>query len=76
MLGLNAADTLGGARAFVARYRWTWPSLQDPRRALAKRFGATYQPAFILIDARGRVVGAFQSAGTPARWDALLERLP
>ena len=31
----------------------------------------TYQPAFILIDARGRFVAGFQDAGTTARWNAL-----
>lgn len=75
-LGLNAADTPDGARAFVARYGWTWPSLSDPQRALARRFGATYQPAFVLIDAKGRFVGGFQGAGSPARWNALTARLP
>jgi hypothetical protein len=35
----------------------------------------TYQPAFILIDAKGRFVGGFQDAGTPKRWDALVARL-
>jgi len=59
----------------VSRYGWTWPSIQDPQRALARRFGATYQPAFILIDAKGRFVYAFQAAGTEARWNALIARL-
>lgn len=74
-LGLNAADTPAGAKAFVRRYGWTWPSLRDPQRALARRFDATYQPAFILVDAQGRVVGGFQGAGSAARWDALVARL-
>jgi AhpC/TSA family len=72
---LNAADTPARARAFVRRYGWSWPSIQDPTRALARRFGATYQPAFILIDAKGRYVHGFQAAGTIARWNALVARL-
>jgi cytochrome c biogenesis protein CcmG/thiol:disulfide interchange protein DsbE len=75
-LGLNAADTHAGARAFVERYGWTWPSIRDPQRALARRFGATYQPAFMLIDARGRFVAGFEGAGAPERWNALKARLP
>jgi hypothetical protein len=74
-LGLNAADTPDGARAFVRRYRWTWPSIADPRRKRALRFGADYQPAVILVDARGRFVGGFQGAGTPAKWNALKAQL-
>ena len=49
--------------------------MRDPARMLARRFGMTYQPAFILIDARGRFVAGFQDAGTPARWNALVARL-
>jgi hypothetical protein len=64
-----------GARAFVRRYGWTWPSIRDPERALARRFGMTYQPAFILIDAKGRYVASFQDAGTEKRWNALVEKL-
>jgi hypothetical protein len=59
----------------VRRYRWTWPSIRDPNRTLARRFGMTYQPAFVLIDARGRFVAGFQDAGTPERWNALVARL-
>lgn len=70
-LGLNAADTTPTARAFEKRYKWTWQSIVDPRRKLARRFGADYQPAVILIDAKGNYVGGFQGAGTPARWNAL-----
>jgi hypothetical protein len=64
-----------GAKAFVERYGWGWPSLRDPRRTLARRFGATYQPAFIVVDARGRVVAGYQGPGSPALWNALLAKL-
>ena len=74
-LGLNAADTPESARAFVDRYGWTWPSISDPRRKRALRFGATYQPAFFLVDAQGRYVAGFQGAGSPALWDRLLRQL-
>lgn len=74
-MGLNAADTPDSARTFVRRYGWTWPSISDPQRARARTLGATYQPAFILLDARGRIVAGFQGGGTPARWSALLARL-
>ncbi len=75
-LGLNAADTGPQARAFLKQYGWTWPSISDPQRVLAKRLGATYQPAVILIDAKGRFVAGFQGRGTPALWNALARKLP
>ena len=74
-LGLDAADTNAGARAFLKKYGWTWPSIVDPQRKLARRLGAAYQPAFFLIDAQGRFVAGFEGAGTPARWDALKRKL-
>jgi len=74
-LGLNAADTNPTARAFLKRYGWTWPSISDPQRTLARRFGADYQPAVLLIDAKGRFVGGFQGRGTPALWNELKRKL-
>lgn len=74
-LGLNAADTNARARAFLKKYNWTWPSISDPRRTIARRFGATYQPAVLVIDAKGRYVAGFQGAGTPKLWDALKAKL-
>lgn len=74
-LGLNAADTNARARAFMKQYGWTWPSIRDPQRALAQRFGATYQPAVFVIDARGRYIAGFEGAGTPALWNALKRKL-
>jgi len=74
-LGLNAADTPPNARAFLKRYGWTWPSISDPQRSLARRFGVQYQPAVILIDAKGRFVAGFEGYGTPARWNELRNKL-
>ena len=58
----------------MRRYRWTWPSLRDPERALARRLGATYQPAFFAVDARGRLVAAHHGGGSPRVWRALAAR--
>jgi hypothetical protein len=74
-LGLNADDQNADALAYVRKYGWTWRSLRDPRRELSYRLGATYQPAFILIDAKGRFVAGFQGEGSPERWNALVDRL-
>lgn len=75
-LGINAADTRAGALAFLKRHGWTWPSIVDPNRQQARRFGVDYQPAFIVIDASGGFVGGFAGRGTPARWSALAAKLP
>ena len=74
-LGLNAADQNPSARAFLKRYGWGWPSIRDPKRTLARRFGADYQPAVFLVDSKGRFVGGFQGRGTPELWNDLKRKL-
>ena len=44
----------------MERYSWTWPSIRDPARERARRVGADYQPHFVLIDAEGRIVDAWE----------------
>jgi hypothetical protein len=74
-LGLNTDDTNADARLVLKKYGWKWPSIADPKRTLSRRFGATYQPAVILVDAKGRFVCGFQGRGTPARWNDLKRQL-
>jgi hypothetical protein len=64
------------ARAFVKEFGWTWPSIHDPDRRLAKRLGADYQPYVAVIDADGRIVATFDGGGDEPTWEALVERLP
>jgi hypothetical protein len=75
-LGIDVADTAGEGRDFVARYEWSWPSIQDPERTQARRLGADYQPHFILVDADGRIVDTWQGGGNDAVWEAMLAQLP
>ena len=70
------ADSPDDASSFVERYHWSWESIQDPDRTRARRFGATYQPHFILVDARGRVVDTWERGGDAGIWDAMLAKLP
>jgi hypothetical protein len=50
--------------------------MQDPDRSRARQLGATYQPHFILLDTRGRVVDTWEGGGDTAIWDAMLAKLP
>lgn len=59
----------------MRQYNWTWPSISDPGRVLARRLGFGYQPAFMLVDAQGRLVAAHQGPGSPAIWDRLAAQL-
>ena len=56
-LGLDIQDLRGDARAFMRKYGATYPSVRDPGRGTADRYGATGIPETFFIDRRGRVVG-------------------
>ena len=75
-LGLNVADSPDEAQAFLDRYGWSWPQLQDPLRTRAKRLGAAYQPHFILLDAEGRIVDTWEGGGDASVWSTMLAKLP
>jgi hypothetical protein len=70
------ADQPARARGFRDRYGWTWPQLVDTNRAKAKRFGVSWQPAVILVDARGRLVAVDQSYERERAWNRLERKLP
>jgi len=50
--------------------------MQDPARERARKLGATYQPHFVLLDTRGRVVDTWEGGGDADVWEAMLAKLP
>ena len=48
----------------------------DTNRRKAKRFGVTWQPAVIAIDAKGRIAGVDQSYDRERAWNRLAAKLP
>jgi hypothetical protein len=73
---LNVADTGDRARDFLKEYGWTWPQLVDTNRSKARRFGVSWQPAVIAIDAKGRIAGVDQSYDRERAWNRLAAKLP
>ena len=55
-LGVNSGDNRGDARRLNARYPMPYPSIEDPRQALAGRYGAVGLPATAFYDASGKRV--------------------
>ena len=64
------------AQDFLERYGWKWPQLVDTNRSKAKRFGVVWQPAVVLVDAKGRIVAVDQSYERERAWNRLERRLP
>lgn len=71
-VGLDVVDRPDEGRAFVRRYGWDWPSIQDPRRQRAKALGAEFQPHIIAIDAEGRIAGRHAGRGDAVAWERLV----
>jgi len=56
LVGVNWGDTsIAAARAFIRRYRWSFPNLRDPEESSGHSFGVRGLPTTFLIDAGGRV---------------------
>jgi hypothetical protein len=60
----------------VKQYGWKWPQLVDTNRRKARRFGVLWQPAVILVDAKGRIVAVDQSYDRERGWNRLERKLP
>jgi cytochrome c biogenesis protein CcmG/thiol:disulfide interchange protein DsbE len=61
-LGVNSGDNRDDARRLSARFPMPYPSIEDPRQAVAGRYGARGLPATAFYDARGRLVLVHQGA--------------
>lgn len=57
MLGVNEQDAREDARAFVARFGFTFPQVRDATRDTARRWGVTGMPETFFVSADGDVVG-------------------
>lgn len=74
-LGVNSGDNRGDARALSERYPMPYPSFEDPRQAIAGRYGAPGLPATAFYDARGKLVLVHQGVfPTEAKLAAAIER--
>jgi cytochrome c biogenesis protein CcmG, thiol:disulfide interchange protein DsbE len=56
-LGLDMQDIRSDARDFLRSFGITYPTVRDPGKDVANRYGATGLPETYFISARGRVVG-------------------
>lgn len=63
-LGVNSGDNRGDARELSTRFPMPYPSFEDPRQAIAGRYGARGLPATAFYDARGKLVLVHQGVFT------------
>ncbi len=67
MLGIDALDVDGDARAFVREYGLTYPMLRDPEGESLIDYGVVGYPETFVIDERGRIV-ALRRGAVDERW--------
>ncbi len=56
IVGIDYGESESGPpRAFLRRYRWTFPNLSDPRLSAGSAYDVANLPGTFAIDARGRI---------------------
>jgi cytochrome c biogenesis protein CcmG, thiol:disulfide interchange protein DsbE len=73
-LGVNSGDNRAAARRLGARFPMPYPSVEDPRQAVAGRYGAVGLPATAFYDARGKRVVHQGRFSTEAELSSAIER--
>jgi thiol-disulfide isomerase/thioredoxin len=53
-VGLDVNDPVANARAFIAKYRWSFPSVADPKGKVRNGLGYVGQPVTVLYDTQGK----------------------
>jgi cytochrome c biogenesis protein CcmG, thiol:disulfide interchange protein DsbE len=56
MVAVDWSDGRSSALAFLRRFHWTLPVLEDPDGLVGERYGITGLPTTFVLDARGRIV--------------------
>lgn len=74
-VGIDTQDTRGAARAFVRRYRLSFPHLFDPKATLAGKLGVFGVPTVYLVDRRGRIAATIVGKRSEQVFDAYLRLL-
>jgi cytochrome c biogenesis protein CcmG, thiol:disulfide interchange protein DsbE len=66
LVGVNWVDSLGGARAFIHRARWTFPNLRDGDGTVGNAYGIAGLPTTFVLNAQGRIVATLHGPQTRA----------
>jgi cytochrome c biogenesis protein CcmG/thiol:disulfide interchange protein DsbE len=56
VLGVTYKDDADASRAFMRKFKLSYPSLRDDRLDLAPKYGTTALPETFVLDKRGRIV--------------------
>ena len=74
-IGVDIEDQLTPARAFIAKYGWSYPSVFDPTGSIRDDLGLLGQPVTILYDASGAKVFGWSGATSPGQLAAEIAKI-
>jgi cytochrome c biogenesis protein CcmG, thiol:disulfide interchange protein DsbE len=74
-LGIDVLDNRADARAFMAEFGWTYPSVFDAAHAIPTSLGHSGQPVTLFYAADGTLVDAVDGQISTARLDAGIQEL-
>ncbi|MFN8218049.1 MAG: TlpA disulfide reductase family protein [Solirubrobacterales bacterium] len=66
LVGVDYTDKPEGGRAFVRKYGWTFPILEDRDGVYGARFDLNGLPTTVVLDAGGRIVETLRGPQTAA----------
>jgi thiol-disulfide isomerase/thioredoxin len=55
LVGVDWSDGLSGARSFIRRYSWTFPTLRDSEGTVGNEYQLTVLPTTFVLDASGHI---------------------
>ncbi|HEX8066426.1 MAG TPA: TlpA disulfide reductase family protein [Thermoleophilaceae bacterium] len=66
LVGVDWADDLAGARAFIRRYGWTFPNLRDAQGTVGNEYRLSGLPNTFVLDSDGRIAQVLRGPQTAA----------
>jgi peroxiredoxin len=75
VLALHVQDTASDTRAFVRKYKVTYPVALDPKLTIGNTFGFKGTPFTVVIDQKGEIVAQLTGESAVARLPKILDDL-
>lgn len=75
VVAVHVQDTAADTRAFVRKYKATYPVALDPRLTIGNTFGFKGTPYTVVIDRRGEMVAQIHGASAVSRLPRILDEL-
>jgi peroxiredoxin len=75
VVAIHVQDTAADTRAFVRKYKATYPVALDPRLTIGNTFGFKGTPYTVVIDRRGEMVQQIHGASAVTRLPKILDDL-